>query len=110
MNIKGERQFHSVDGNWDAVFIDTDAAVPTWRTEPVVGWMVFIPDDDSVDFDVVPVLGGETVEVNDEWIGIYRTADLVDVDVQRRLLDLCESAFLLRKTTRDGISTNAVRI
>lgn len=98
----GERQFHSADGNWDAVFIDTDATVPTWRTEPIIGWLVFFPDDPDVAFDILPVLGGELIEPNDEWIGIYRTAELSDADVQSRLSDVCAAAFEARRRNADA--------
>jgi hypothetical protein len=81
-------------GDWVAIFPNPDAlfGMEPWIAEPIIGWAVLATDgsDHSYATEILPVLGGAFVAVSDDWIGVYRRADLQLPDVRQALREKCQ--------------------
>jgi len=86
--------FSPAAGDWVAVFVDTtpSSARPPWHVASIAGWaIVDVEDGERSPCRVIrPVIGGETIDwQEDNYIGIYRRADLNDPDVRNKLDEIC---------------------
>lgn len=80
-------------GDWVAIFPNPDAVsgMEPWTAEPIIGWAIVATDgpDRGYATEILPVLGGAFVAVSDDWIGVYRRADLQLPDVRQVLREKC---------------------
>jgi len=81
--------FHPAAGDWVAVYVNPrpNDGDP-WFLEPIIGWAAMQLADGS--FEFLPIIGGETLEASDEWIGVYRRADVDRVDIRTRLREVVD--------------------
>lgn len=83
--------FFPAIGDWVAVFPHPRAPKETdpWIVESVIGWLLLTADADGIDFACVTA--GESISVSQDFIGVYRAADIETPHVRARLLEICES-------------------
>ena len=81
--------FTPANGDWVSVHADPEAAEISdpWTVETIIGWAVMLRPDD--DFEILPVIGGEYIEIDGDAIGIYPRADLSRPDVRASITELC---------------------
>ena len=88
----GDYRLHSFSpatGDWVSIHAAPDTAdgETSWTEETIIGWAAVIRPD--LDFEIVPVIGGEYIEIDGDSLGIYRREEVLRPHVRQAITDIC---------------------
>jgi hypothetical protein len=91
-NSNGEYRLHSfvpASGDWVSIHAVPEApdGADPWTAETIIGWAAVLRPD--LDFEIVPVIGGEYIEIDGDSLGVYPRGDLIRPDVRQAIEDIC---------------------
>lgn len=58
--------------------------------ETILGWVILTDHDQA--WVIRPIVGGESIEVDEDWIGVYTRGDLLNPSTRQKIRELCDLA------------------
>lgn len=88
----GDYRLHSFSpavGDWVSIHAAPDApdGADPWTVETIIGWAAVLRPD--MDFEIVPVIGGEYIEIDGDSLGVYTREETLRPHVRQAIEEIC---------------------